>query len=80
MTESELQQLLVAGFPDCEARVTGADGRFSLTVASDAFAGLSPMQRQQQVYLVINEQIVSGAIHAVQIQAFTKDQWREHST
>lgn len=77
MTAEEIRQLVTDGLPGCKAIVQGADKRFSLTVIFDGFEGMSPVKRQRQVYSLINTEIASGAIHAVEIQAVTNKQWEQ---
>ncbi len=48
---------------------------FQITVVGDLFSGMSPVKKQQAVYACLNEQIASGAIHAVSIKTFTPEQW-----
>jgi acid stress-induced BolA-like protein IbaG/YrbA len=45
--------------------------RASITVVSDAFAGMSRVQKQQAVYACIDAFIKDGRLHAVTIRALT---------
>ena len=45
------------------------------SVIGDVFEGLRPVKKQQLVYAVLNEHIASGAIHAVNMRLYTRDQW-----
>lgn len=72
MTKKELKALVEKAFTDCEIQVEGEDGRFSLVLVGDCFAGLTPVKRQQTVYAAIGDKISSGAIHAVNIRALSQ--------
>jgi acid stress-induced BolA-like protein IbaG/YrbA len=53
----------------------GGDGRhFDITVISSLFDGLRPVQRQQKVYAVLQDQISAGTIHAVNMKTLTPDE------
>jgi acid stress-induced BolA-like protein IbaG/YrbA len=71
MTEQQIADLVRAAFPGAEVRVGGDGYHFELTVVSEAFAGLRPVQRQQRVYATLADAIRSGALHAVNIVAQT---------
>jgi acid stress-induced BolA-like protein IbaG/YrbA len=43
----------------------------------DSFEGLSSVKRQQRVYACINEDIVSGTIHAVSMKLYTRAEWEK---
>ena len=45
-------------------------------VVSAAFEAMSRVQRQQAVYRCVDQQIGSGEIHAIHIQAMTPEQWQ----
>ena len=68
-------QLLAAELPDCEVKVEGGDGKYLVTAIGDTFAGLNAVKRQQAVYRILNPHIASGAIHAVTMRLFTRDEF-----
>ena len=72
MDQSQIKQLILAAFPDCEVSVEGGDGKFLIPAVGDAFEGLNAVKRQQAVYAAINEHIASGAIHAVTMRLLTQ--------
>ena len=80
MTADAIKALLMQQLPGCEVTVDGASGRFSITIITDDFNDLSKLRRQQRVYAAMGENIKSGAVHAVSIQAFTQAEWRERNT
>jgi acid stress-induced BolA-like protein IbaG/YrbA len=74
MHPDDVKKLLLANLADCEVSV-GGDGRhFDITVISSLFDGLRPVQRQQKVYAVLQDQISAGTIHAVNMKTLTPDE------
>jgi len=71
MTPDAIQQLIASQMPDATVEVSGGEGKFVASVTSDAFEGLSPIKRHKLVYACVNEQIVSGELHALTIVART---------
>ncbi len=57
--------------PDCEIVIEGSDGKYLVTATGDVFQGLTAVKRQQIVYQILNEHIVSGVIHAVTMSLMT---------
>ena len=76
MTTDEIQKLIEAGIPDCEAIVTGAEGKYEATVISESFNGLSMVKEHQLIYATVKPQITSGELHALTIKAFTPEEWK----
>lgn len=77
MTSEDIKALLGAALPEAEILVQGEGGKFTVTVVSDRFQGLRPVAKQQLIYGPLNEHIASGAIHAVSMRTFTKEEWRK---
>ena len=50
----------------------------SITVVSRVFEDLSKVKRHQKIYECINEKIVSGEIHAVNILSFSPNEWKKN--
>ena len=48
-------------------------GHFRVTIVSEAFAGLRPLQRHRRVYQALGE-LMDTDIHALSIQAYTPDE------
>lgn len=71
MQVEEIQAAVQAAIPgaDVDVRIDGSHAH--LTVTSSAFAGLTPVKKQQMVYSALEEAIASGAIHAVHIKTIT---------
>lgn len=71
MTPEHIQQKIIQGMPEAEVDVTGAEGKFTAQVVSEQFAGLTPIKRHKLVYACVNDDISSGALHALTIIAKT---------
>jgi acid stress-induced BolA-like protein IbaG/YrbA len=71
MTPQHIQQKILQGMPDAEVSVTGDEGKFTAQVVSEQFTGLSPIKRHKLVYTFVNDDIASGALHALTIVAKT---------
>ena len=71
MTPDTIQQLIASRMPDATVEVSGSEGKFVANVTSDEFEGLSPIKRHKLVYACVNDQIVSGELHALTIVAKT---------
>ena len=54
--------------------LTGTSDHFQVTIVSDAFEGLSMIERHRKVYDALGSD-VGGAIHALSIKAYTNKQW-----
>jgi len=76
MTEDEIRKLVMAGMPGARVEVGGDGYHIDLEVVSESFAGLARVKRQQLVYGILGEAIRSGALHAVNIKAFTEAERR----
>ena len=75
MSPGELEILIASQISECEIRVQGGEGKYHVSIISDIFDGLNSVKRQQVVYKVLNDQITSGAIHAItmQLQTFAEN-------
>lgn len=60
--------------PSASVEVSGGDGKYVVQVVSDAFAGQSPIKRHKMVYACVDDEIASGALHALTIIAKTPDE------
>ncbi len=71
MQAEEIKTLLESQIADSEVEVNIDGSHVNLVVVSPAFEGLNAVKKQQMVYAVLNEQIASGAIHAVNMKTLT---------
>lgn len=75
MDPTTVEELIRASIDAAEISVQGAGAKFDITVVSDVFADMRPVQKQQAVYAPLREAIASGVIHAVNIHTFTPAEW-----
>jgi acid stress-induced BolA-like protein IbaG/YrbA len=71
MTPQHIEQKIIQGMPDAEVSVTGDEGKFTAQVVSEQFAGLTTIKRHKLVYACVNDDIATGALHALTIVAKT---------
>ena len=77
MTPEEIVAILEQNIENAEIpECTGDGSHFNVSVVSDSFEGLRPVKRQQMIYQHLNEQITSGALHAIGIKTYTQDEWK----
>ena len=79
MTPEEVKTLIEAGMPDSTVTVTGDGSKFEATVVSAEFEGKTMVQEQKMVYATVNQEITSGALHALTIKALTPQEWEEQN-
>lgn len=77
ISHDELKQILINAGDVDHVQVSGDGYHYELTIVSDAFLGLSRVARQQWVYARLNEYIVSGRLHAVNMKTWTKVEWEK---
>ena len=77
MNTEEIKKCLSPHFLHCDITVQGEGNKFNVLIVGDVFSGLTPVKRQQGVYACINEYIASGAIHAVTMKLYTREEWQK---
>lgn len=70
----EIKNLIQEGLTDAEIMLDGDGTHFETTVVSDQFNGKTMLQRHQMVYRTLGDKM-GGEIHALSIQALTRDEW-----
>lgn len=55
----------------------GSESHFKLLVVSKNFEGVRKIQRQQQVYRVLADEI-AGPVHALTMQTLTPEEWEQN--
>ena len=76
MANEEIVAKLQEAFTDAEVDISGDGSHFNVLIISDDFEGLRSVKKQQLVYAVLNDDIASGAMHAVNMSLFTKAEWQ----
>jgi len=79
MTPEDVTALIEAGMPGSTVSVTGDGSKFEATVVSAEFEGKTMVQEQKMVYATVNQEITSGALHALTIKAFTPEEWAQQN-
>ncbi len=71
MDSQTIEQIIRAGLPDAEVRVSGDDGvHFEAVVISPSFEGKSTLQRHRMVYATLGE-LMGNEIHALGLRTET---------
>ena len=81
MEEREVQALLEKDFPDSNIAIVdtrGSGDHFEIMVVSDNFEGVALLERHRMIHSALGDNL-GGAIHAVEIKAYTKKQWEKDS-
>lgn len=71
MNGEEVSSRIAGLFADARVEVSGQDCNFSVLVVSDAFAEMRPVARQQQILKLFTEELASGRLHALTVDACT---------
>lgn len=80
MTPEQIKAAIEAAIADSQVEAQSDGSHVHLTVISPAFAGLSPVKKQQLVYGVLQDAISGGAIHAVHMKTFTPEEWASRNS
>ena len=81
MEEKEVQALLEKDFPDSQIAIVdtrGSGDHFEIMVVSNDFDGVALIDRHRMIHSALGENL-GGAIHAVEIKAYTNEQWENIS-
>lgn len=74
MDIDKIKDLIQSGLPDAQVEVRGGEGKYEAIVVSEQFTNLNKVKRHQAVYATVKEQIASGQLHALTIQALTPEE------
>lgn len=75
MEASEVKKCIEDGIPGAEAMVTADGNKFTAVVVSAEFEGRTMIAEHKMVYAAVDEHIKSGAVHALNIKAYTPEEW-----
>ena len=75
MDASEVKKCIETGIPGAEAMVTADGTKFNAIVISPEFEGKTMVAEHKMVYATVDEHIKSGAVHALNIKAYTPEEW-----
>ncbi len=76
MQAEQIKALIESQIPDCEVKSVEVQGdHIGLVIVSSAFAGLTPVKKQQLVLGTLSQQFAERSIHAVDyIKSYTPEQ------
>lgn len=77
ISNEELQRVLLSEKNVDYVAVDGDGYHYELTIVSDVFVGKSRVARQQWVYARLNEYIMSGRLHAINMKTWTTSEWEK---
>ena len=81
MQETEVQKLIEEKLPDSQVAVVdtrGSGDHFEIMVISDDFEDVPLIDRHRMIHSALGDNL-GGAIHAVEIKAYTPKQWESLS-
>lgn len=73
-----LTPALISVENDSHKHSRGENSHFNLTLVSEQFAGLRPVQRHQKVYGIVADEM-AGGVHALAIHAYTPEEWQQRT-
>jgi acid stress-induced BolA-like protein IbaG/YrbA len=77
VSSEQVEQAIKAQIPDAQVQVITPDGEhYEVTVVSSQFEGKGLVQQHQLVYKAIQEEMLSGAIHAMAVKTYTPQSWK----
>jgi len=79
IAQNKVQDLLEKAFPGSQVMVhdlTGTQDHYKVVIVSECFLDKTLIQRHQLVNEALKEPL-KGPIHALTIEAYTKDQWTQ---
>ena len=71
METTQVQQLLAAGLPDAQIKVSGDGRHFEAYIVSATFDGQSLIQRHRQVMAIVKDEIANDTLHALSLTTKT---------
>jgi acid stress-induced BolA-like protein IbaG/YrbA len=77
VSSEQVEQAIKAQIPDAQVQVITPDGEhYEVTVVSSQFEGKGLVQQHQLVYRAIQQEMLSGAIHAMAVKTYTPQTWQ----
>ena len=81
METKEITSMIKQAIPNSEVNVVdlkGTGDHFSALIISDAFEGVSLVDRHKMIYNSISD-LMTTKIHAMQIKSLTKNEWAKQN-
>jgi stress-induced morphogen len=82
VSPEQVAALIKAGLPDAEVQVqdlTGTRDHYQVVVVSAQFAGKRLIQQHQLVNSAVQQEMVSGELHALTMKTYTPEEWAAQS-
>lgn len=80
ISPAQVEAMIQAQLPDAQVKVMTPDGEhYEVIVVSSAFEGKRLVQQHQLVYKAIQQEMLSGAIHAMAVKTFTPEAWQSEA-
>ncbi|MBF2027125.1 MAG: BolA family transcriptional regulator [Oscillatoriales cyanobacterium C42_A2020_001] len=78
ISPSQVEAMIQAQLPDAQVQVMTNDGEhYEVVVVSATFEGKRLVQQHQLVYKAIQQEMLTGAIHAMAVKTYTPAAWQE---
>ncbi|NNE62936.1 MAG: BolA family transcriptional regulator [Gammaproteobacteria bacterium] len=74
ITTDKIRHLIEQGMSTDSVEVSGGEGKYTAEVVSQEFNDLNLIKRHKLVYACVNDEITSGALHALTIVAKTPEE------
>jgi acid stress-induced BolA-like protein IbaG/YrbA len=80
MNPSDISQLIETGFDNADVTVMSDDNtHYAAIVVAKEFEGKRSIARHQMIYKTLGS-LMGNEIHAMSIQAFTPEEWRQRKS
>lgn len=80
MEIAEITNRIDSLLQDAEVDIEGEDCSFSVSIISDEFKGLMPVKRQQKILALFAEELQTGELHALTVNAFTMEEFNRRQS
>ncbi len=76
VSPDQVESMIKAQMPDAQIQVNTQDGEhYEVVVVSSTFEGKGLVQQHQLVYRAVQQEVLSGAIHALAVKTYTPQEW-----
>ena len=80
ISPDQVESMIKSQLPDAQVQVLTNDGEhYEVVVVSSAFEGKGLVQQHQLVYRAIQQEMLTGAIHAMAVKTYTPKAWQDAS-
>jgi stress-induced morphogen len=82
VSPEQVAALIKTGLPDAEVQVqdlTGTRDHYQVVVVSSQFVGKRLIQQHQLVNSAVQQEMATGALHALTMKTYTPEEWAAQS-